>query len=354
MFVSFISIIVNQSSITAALYSQRGFIFIFCFFFLSKSGYHQVSLNKIYVFTIKIGLISSLFTLLQRIYVFISGKTGDMVTGLFSADSQHSYFHVFCMIIILSHWLNNEDLLKKISNKILIFIFIFSVAIANNNAVFGYIFFCILIFGFFSGFNKLFALFGRSIFIVIILWPALMIVDFFQPKLAEEKGSYSYITNIDYIETYLFGSKTSKNRIFEKDGSLKRGSALIFGFDLINKKTSTLLFGKGAGSTSDSSLKFAKGYLHQKYAGYKIGRTTLSGFLTEVGIIGIFAFSLFLVSIFLSNSGEFSSSTDKIIRRATILFIIAYSPYENMFLTLVNGYILLVLLYPNFSVRNEN
>ncbi|WP_020529668.1 hypothetical protein [Flexithrix dorotheae] len=345
---------INGTKIATAIYSQRGFIFIFAYLVNFKAVYDKLSLSKVYQLIVKAGLISVALAILQRIYVTLGNSTGDMVAGLFSSDSQYLYFQCFCFIISISYWYHHKQLINKISPRNLSIIFILSIGIANNKAGIGFLLFILFLFALYIGYKNFWKFFGKFLVLGLVMGFSLMIFENILRGSGrlKDKGSYAYLTDPNYILGYLFGTDEKNKGILEKNGALRRGSALTFGYKLLKENSYTFYFGRGPGSTSESSI--GTGELSNQYEGYKIGRSSLSEKLTEVGIIGTTFFIMTIFVLYFNRSREFPLFKEQVlIRKISVIFILIYLPYENMFLTILNGLIISVLLYPNIIDLKE-
>ena len=349
-----ISISVNNNSIGSAIYSHRGFIFIFSFLIVSKAIYPYLSLDDLYKTIIKAGVLSAVLGILQRMYVVVASSTGDMVTGLFSSDSQYLYFHCFCFIVSIAYWYHGKKLVNKMSPSNLSILFIFSIGIANNKAGIGFLILILVFFAIYVGYRNFWKFFGRLIVLGAFIGISLFIFEKILTGSGrlQEESSFAYLTDPTYITNYMFGEEGSRSGEFSKSGTLRRGSAITFGYNLLKENPYYMLFGRGPGSTSESGV--GEGFLAKSYEGYKIGRSTLSERLTEYGIIGTLLFIGIILVVYFVNSKEYPlGKTHILIKKVAVLFIISYLPYENMFLTIINGIVFTVLLYPNILNINH-
>ncbi|UZS00184.1 hypothetical protein [Chondrinema litorale] len=351
IFLAIISISINGNNIVSAIYSQRGFIFIFSFLVASKAMYDRLSLDKFYKLTIKAGFISALLAVFQRMLVTLTSSTGDMVTGLFSSDSQYLYFHCICFIITIAYWYNGQQLMRKISASNLSILFILSIGIANNKAGIGFLILILLFFAIYVGYRNFWKFFGRLIILGIFISVSLLIFEKIligSGRLKNEESSFAYLSDPEYVSDYMFGSDDNWHGQFSKSGTLRRGAAITFGYTLLSKDPYHFLFGRGPGSTSESSI--GEGDLSKVYEGYKIGRSTLSEKLTEHGLLGTIFFIGVLLAVYFANSKEHPLNANHLlIKKVAILFMLVYLPYENIFLTIINGLVFTLLLYPNIT-----
>jgi|GEM_PF-4428414 len=348
--VAIVSLSVNGNSIVGAIYAQRGFIFIFSFLVITKAIYDHTSLDDFYKIVIKAGFLSAILAILQRAFVSVTSSSGDMVTGLFSSDSQYLFFHCFCFVVSISYWYHGKQILKKIPSSNLSILFILSIGIANNKAGVGFLIVILIFFAFYVGYKNFWKFFGRMIILGAFITISLTIFEKIltgSGRLRNEESSFAYLTDPEYISDYMFGSDDNWHGQFSKSGTLRRGSAITFGYGLLQENPYYLLFGKGPGSTSESGI--GEGDLSKVYQGYKIGRSTLSEKLTEYGLIGTFFFLAIIIVVYFVNSKEYPlGQTHLLIKKVAILFMLCYLPYENIFLTIINGLVFSLLLYPNF------
>ncbi len=355
---SLFSVLFNKSSWGPAIYAQRGIIFIFCYIFIFRGAYNKLTLDELLSLTVKIGILSFAVAVIQRILVTLTGETGDMVTGLFSVDNQYLYFQCFCFIIVMAFWFYKKKLVSGLSPQNLALIFIISIAIANNKAGIGFLVLIVLLFSAFVGYKEFWSFFGKAIVTGMFIVIGLTIFDAIITSRGRiqnhSDSSFAYLSDPEYFINYMFGEDDSYHGIFSKSGALRRGSAIVFGYQLIDDGAFTLILGKGSGATIESAVNTVSGYLGKRFEGYKIGRSTLSEKLTETGILGFMVFVFFIVTTFWHKyTGYPYMPHQELVKKVAALFIISYTPYENMFITLVNAFIIAVLIYPNleFALR---
>jgi hypothetical protein len=357
--INILSYFYNPSNIPEFIFSQRGIIFLFGYLSIFTIIYNKLSHHDLLLLTVKTGIISSILALIQRVYVTITSKTGDMITGLFSVDSQYLFFQCICFIIVLSFWFNGKQIITKYSNQSIALLFVVSVGLANNKAGIAFFVLICLIFSLFVGYQKFWKFFKKLIYIGIVISFALLAFDAIvtsrYKSISEKEGSFVYYTNKDYIEQYFFGKQTKDGfDSFDKSGSLKRGAAIVFGFNLIKTDAISIFLGKGPGSTSPSSLGAAEGYISKKYPGYKIGKSLLSERLTETGLLGLFSFYFLLSVIYFSTRYTLFGKNETSIsmaKKVAFVFLICFSPYENLSSLLIYNFVLSLFLYPSISLE---
>ena len=162
--------------------------------------------------------------------------------------------------------------------------------------------------------------------------------------------SYSdNMTDPEFLMGYIFGDGTPGSE-FSKGGNLKRGAAVIFAYDVIQKSTSHYLFGRGPGSTLQTQMNGATNYLDQLYPNYKIGRTTVSFYLAENGILGIIFNILFIIVLFFWRPPGVrrEPSRFRIIRTTFIFLSIVFLFYENLYTLPLWAITLVIMLYPTY------
>ena len=348
--IALFSMFYNETSIGEFIYAQRGFIFVICMIIVFKTIYTKYTLDDIYTFIVKGGLLLAGLALFERV-VFVTMlriDSGDMITGTFSTDTQYTMYQLVCTVIVIAYWLNGKQLIS-LSPKNTLLIFIGSIAIANSKAG---ILFIIVILGFFVfqvGYKMLFHHLGKMVYLLFFIFLGVYTFEYFYTTFygdSNRAANFAYLTDIDYVEDYLFGEDNAEGK-FSKSGSLKRGAAITFTYDLIKQDPFTLLLGMGPGSTLMKQDNTG-GYLNNKYPGYNIGRTTFSWLLCETGILGLGIYFCMLLSIFFWNVPQ-GRKEHKIIKNTIVLLLFLYAPYANNIMVLSNALIIAIIIFPNLE-----
>jgi len=350
--VSLFSMFYNETSLGELIYAQRGFIFIICLIIVFKTIYTKYTLDDLYTFIVKIGLLMAGLALFERV-VFVTLlriNSGDMITGTFGSDAQYLLFQLVCTIIVIAYWLTGKKLIS-LSPKNTLLILIGSIAIANNKAG---VLFVIAVLGFFTlqvGYKILFQHMGKMIYLFIFIFIGAFTFDYlyqaFYKNSANKYGSYAYITDPDFMNRYLFGEDGEEDGMFNSSGRLRRGAAVKFAYGLIKKDMFNFLLGMGPGSTS-ASQGGGGGYLDDRYPGYNIDKSTISWLLAETGTLGLGLYILMLLAILYWRIPN-GRKEHKIIKNTIVMLLLLYAPYENTVMMLVNGLIISVIIFPNYE-----
>ena len=348
--ISLFSMFYNETSIGELMYAQRGFIFVICMVIVFKTIYTKYTLDDIYTFIVKTGLLMAALALFERV-VFVSIlriDSGDMITGTFSVDNQYLLYQLVCTVIVIAYWLSGRKLIS-LSPKYTLLIFIGSIAIANKKAGILFVIAILLFFALQVGYKLFFQHLGKMVYLLFFIFLGVYIFEYFYATFYGDKSkavNFAYLMDIDYMEDYLFGEDNAEGK-FGKSGSLKRGAAITFSYDLIKQDPFTLFLGMGPGSTlvkqDDSG-----GYLNNKYPGYNIGRSTFSWLLCETGMLGLGIYFCMLLSIFFWNLPQ-GRKEHKIIKNTIVLLLFMYAPYANNILVLSNALFIAIIIFPNLE-----
>ena len=348
--VALFSMFYNETSVEELIYAQRGYIFIICMIIVFKTIYTKYTLDDIYTFIVKVGLLMAGLALFERV-VFVTIlriDSGDMITGTFSTDNQYLLYQLVCTVIVIAYWLNGKKLIS-LSPRNTLLIFISSIAIANNKAGILYVIALLLFFVFLVGYKILFQHLGKMIYLFFFIFLGAYIFEYFYASFYGDSNravNFAYLTDPEYMKNYLFGEDDAEGK-FDKGGGLKRGAAITFSYDLIKQEPFSLLLGIGPGSTLVKPDK-SGGYLSNKYPGYNIGRSTISWLLCETGILGLGIYFCMLLSIFFWNLPQ-GRKEHKVIKNTIVLLLFAYAPYENTILMLANALIIATIIFPNLE-----
>jgi hypothetical protein len=354
--ICFLSFAANDVSFLKLIFSQRSFIFLFSIISLFCLFSNSYQLRYILEFTVKIAIVSSFLAFIQRVYVTLTGRTGDMISGLFSVDGQYLFFQCFAFIVILSYWFYVKEFNSWFSHKTTTIILILSIALANNKAGIGFLILIIILCILHVGYKTFFKSFGKLIltggFLLIALSIFSLILSSRYEAFKEDKDSFAFLSEPEYINKYLFGEDSQD--IFIKGGTIRRGAALVFGYNLISKDISSILLGMGPGSTSASGVAALQGYVDKMFP-YKLNKTTLSEKFIDLGFLGTISFYSIIIYLYYYNASKYPYTKENaLIRKLSILFFIGYSAYENIFIQLIGAYVLALLVLPERLYENEN
>ncbi len=356
--VSLGSMALNDTHWAAFLVSQRGWVVLFAALLAMKTAYGVYGKGEIFGFMVTAGMISSGICILQRIFVvpFVGGDDpGDRVTGLFPVGFISLFFHLFCIGIVLSYWLEGRKVVRWHPGWVLLLL-VGGIGSANQKAALPYLF---AMLGFIILTAGAATLRGRSLrlgpLVAALVAPALLLMIFTSVyDSAYERSSESYSASIldpDYLERYLFGDENVK---FTPSGRLLRGGAIVFAHRLVSRDVPHLLVGMGPGSTSESRVPGAAGHLSQRYPGYAIDRVALSMFLAETGFVGIAMHLVLLLVIGFWNpppTAHQELPEYKRIRKIFVFLAVSYVVYGNLYYEPIYGLMVAAVLYPIIPIQ---
>lgn len=303
IFIAFLSFILTEgeSNPLGAILSLRGPFLIFGSIILHRMQFSadaaQESLIRKMVW---LGLAILPVTIFQRLYFvgYLNLSTGDMVTGPFVTYISLVFFQLFCVMAVLSWWLNGHRLLPLHPALTLILLFA-SLIVSNSKAAPIYFFIVVMLLLWQYRRQLSGRLFGGLVFLGILGIAGTIAADNIYQ--ASYKVSYSYVErwyNPEGILTYLLDSSS-------ETGELQRGAALVFSYNLIKHESPRLFFGFGPGALSNSRVSGGMGYIYSKYPFLGINSSSIGILLGELGLAGIGLLMAISVSLyFLRSSNE--------------------------------------------------
>ena len=361
LMLSVISLLFNDSSLKALLVAQRGYLLIFSFLILMRNILGIYAKEDLYRMLVWVGIVHFPIALFQRI-VFVGLlkiETGDMVSGLLPVDGFYLFFQCICLLITLHYWLRGKRIIPQISSEVVLILLLGSVSIGANKA--GFIFLTVTL-----GLVMLrtpFQLVRRQFRKIVIatLAVAMAFVTFnfvYNQEFAEgEENTYTQLlTDPQYFLKYNFSTSGGRSQ-FTPSGRLKRGAAIVFAWNHIDKKTGHMLLGLGPGATAESNMEGAAGSLASRYPNYYINRVSMAMFLGDTGLIGLALHILFLLAIWWCHprdvkAGDTRFAWDHNMREGFIILALLYYTYENLYFEPMFGLVIAVLVFP-FWKREE-
>ncbi len=330
------SSLVNNTYLPDLFWVQRGYFVLLSFYIILRIFRHRPALNDLMAIIVWMSVANAAIAYFQRIVVVgvLGLGSGDMVSGLFTADGQFLFFQLAGLIIVVSYWFYGIQLIA-IPNAYVLTIILFSVAIGNNKASWGFVLAIFLVIAMQVGAKVFWRNFRKVIWMVLLGGISYSIFDaiyvsFYNKQHTSNIGIAGYVANPEFIQYYLFGSDLEGDSKFSKGGSLKRGAAVVFAYDHIKDQSSTLLLGRGGGSTQEKGLSGERSYFSARYPGYKVGRTTFSLNLAEGGVLAVCLVFIFAISV-LAGSKRGYTPQYVLIRRTIAFLIIGFVAYESLF-----------------------
>ncbi|MDX2245489.1 MAG: hypothetical protein SF052_01835 [Bacteroidia bacterium] len=350
--ISFLSMLLNYIVPYSVIFPQRGYLMMFSYFALFRTVYDYYDKEDIFSFVVLTGIVSSLYAVFQRI-VFVSIlKLGsaDMVTGLFPADGGFNYYQLICLTILVVYWFQEKPIKNlPIPVPAALLIIVGSFAFANDKVVFIFLFIIIGVIIAQTGFEVIKKhipkLVGGFLFLSVV---AVIFTDYQDEAYSADGGATTTekMADPEFYKAYIFGDDSAEGK-FAKGGQLKRGAAVVVALEQIQKSTFHYLFGRGPGATSQNSLRGAEGKLDKEFPGWDIGRTALSWYIAETGMLGMIFQILFIISIgFWNPPGMKEQSQFKIIRITYTIFTALYITFDNLYFLPVFGFLVVVMTYP--------
>jgi hypothetical protein len=341
-----ISLLFNKVAVFPVVFSGIGLIAYFIYSLVINNKEYRLTQDQLFEAIIKIGILETVAAVFERV-IFVWAlhiNSSDMVAGTFSEDGQFTFYQLFCIIIVLVYWFFDRPILKSVSNFWLLFIFFISIAVSGNSA--SLVFLPIIFLSVFVYVNK--RQFLLKFRMVLIIIASLALMSYVYARLNDsddstQKSSNDVMTLLsdpNRLQTLFFGVEYDPGSILSKNGSLKRGSALVFGYELIDKSITNLILGKGPGTTSESQVPGAEGVIDKEYPGYKVNRTSYSQTIAELGIGGLVFIAFFLILVYFWKSYPNQPNEFLIIRKVGAILLLLYFAYENLFSDLIFGLVL--------------
>ncbi|MEZ4774707.1 MAG: hypothetical protein R3D00_16095 [Bacteroidia bacterium] len=351
--ISVMSMLLNYITPFSVIFPQRGYLMMFAYFALFRTIYEYYDKEDIFSFIVITGILSGFYAIFQRMVFVTILKIGspDMVTGFFPADGGFNYFQLICIIILVVYWFQEKPMKNlPVSVPTALLLIVGSFAFANDKVVF--IFLLIIIGAIITQTGievirkHLPKLFAGFIFLTIV---GIVFSDYQDEAYSSDGGATTAekMMDIEFYKAYIFGDESDEGK-FAKGGQLKRGAAVVVAFEQIQKSPFHVLFGRGPGSTSQNSVRGAEGELEKLFPGWEIGRTALSWYIAETGILGMIFQILFIISIgfWKAPNATEEESHFRIIRKTYALFSCMYITFDNLYFLPVMGLLVVVMTYP--------
>ena len=347
--VSLASMVLNGTAWQALLVAQRGYVILFCALWALYSARDRIRTDQLFAFFVVMGLVSCGVAVLQRVFVvpFVPGPDpGDRVTGLFPVGFITLFFHLFCIIIVISYQLVGRRLLPG-SPWWVLGILVLGIAVGNQKAAIPYLALVLLATVFLVRTPRAGALRRGAVLVgslvalagTAVVFAAIYDRDY---ERGEEESILTALTDGDYVERYLLGTAEMNTT---PSGRLLRGSALQFAWRLISDDPATLLVGLGPGATSESRVAGATGTVAQRYPGYAVDRLALSMVLADTGLLGLAAHGLFLYALMVAGARRGEPPEHRAIRRLFVSLFVSFSVYANLYYEPVFGLVAASLAY---------
>jgi len=337
---SVVSMLVNGSPPAALLVAQRGFILFFAAMTAMKVVYDVYDKDRILRLLVGAGLASALFCFVQR--VTIGAGEGDRVTGLFSVGYITLFYHLVCLGIAMSYWTRGRRILPSVNSAVVVLLLVLALAVANQKAALPF-FVLILIYLFFRAGAR-----RGALMVVGLLLPGVLLIVFtaIYDFAYQAEGEASYARAIfrrDYVQRYLFGEEED---VHTPGGSLLRGAAIQFAYREMSDGPRHLVFGRGPGATSASRLAGATGELALRFR--EIDRVMLALLLGDVGFLGLFLYSVFLLAVRRCRPpDDVREPREHALARELVVFLsFTYFVYARMCYEPSYAWLLAAVLYP--------
>ncbi|MEZ4826786.1 MAG: hypothetical protein R3C61_10915 [Bacteroidia bacterium] len=351
--VTLLSMLLNYVKPFSIIFPQRGYLMMFAYFAIFRVVYEYYDKEDIMSFIVITGILSGFYAIFQRM-VFVAVLhigSPDMVTGFFAADGGFNYYQLICITILIVYWFEERPMKNlPVSVPVALLLIVGSFAFANDKVVFIFLFIIIGAIIAQTGFEvvkkHMLKLIGGFIFLSVV---GVIFAGYQDEAYSSDGGQTTSEKMMDpeFYKAYIFGDDSAEGK-FAKGGQLKRGAAVMVAFEQIQKSTFHVLLGRGPGSTSQNSMRGAEGELDKLFPGWDIGRTALSWYIAETGILGMILQILFLVSIGFwrppASVGELPHF--KIIRITYALFSCMYITFDNLYFQPVMGLLVVVMTYP--------
>jgi hypothetical protein len=352
---SLVSMALNGTNFAAFAVAQRGWIVAVATMVALKTGYHIYSRAQLHGFLVAAGLVSSAVSVLQRLIIvpMTSGPDpADRVTGLFSIGYLQLFFHMTCIGITLSYWLNGKRVLPFPSLAVAM-VLVLSLVVGNEKASLLYMLALVPFLIWRSGFRQSLRRSWKPLAIMGSM-PLLMLVGYGVvndpgEEAVEEELYVNQIFDPEYVHRYLFGDKNTR---LTSGGSLRRGAAVLFAYEEIADDPVKLMLGAGPGETAESRLPGASGRMASRNPNLSINRLSLSMTLGDLGLLGLLLNAVFLAAVwFAGRPGEPPEHAR--VREVFVLLAAGYCVYANMTNEAVYCLLMAVVLYPNLPPRGE-
>lgn len=313
------------------LFLLFGGIFVFRVLFSAQNQQEKI-IKRILI----MGIAMLPVTLFQRFYFVmrLDMGSGDMVTGLFAGYPQLVFFQLFCILAVIGWWMQKQNLLP-FHPLITIILLYSSLIVSNSKAAIFYFAASVL---FLIGLNRKRISLKFLVAFIVMGILAIASVFVFEQIYFQDYGrsAIDRFYNLEGAANYLFYESP------DPQGTLQRGSAVVFVFNLINEKLETLLFGFGPGALGDSRLAGGAGHIYLAYPNMNLDYSQLSTTLGELGLAGYLAITMLLFAIYSLNRRKESRQILST-RKSTVFLLFLYLIYTNILTFPVTALIIGVL-----------
>jgi len=338
--VSCLSAFYNQSSFVVTLLGLRTWLFLYGVFVLFGIVLRDPS-ERLWVLKLLLvaGLVQLPVTLIQR--VLYSVRSGDMVSGTFTAYSDLMFLQLFCVVLVIIWWGDGQQLLS-IHPVVTLVLLTVVLVLSNAKAAWLYLPVSVL----FAARKYVFRLPGRFLGILVLLavlvtFGAVGFEKLFQSSYGGQYSAIELITDPDAIFEYLFTQEKDPNR----EEMLARGEAIVYNWNLIYRDSISPFIGLGPGSLSHSHVKSGS-FVGSVRTG--VDSTELAITVGEFGGVGIFLLALLVIGLFqVSGSADAGIGAKFVnLRQSAIWLIMLLLPYYTVLRSPLAAVVLATLFAP--------
>lgn len=302
-------IILNSVPSEAIIIGLRDyFLFLPCFLFPLVYDFTDTQIKKQLVFILILLYFQVPIALYQRLFLFKTTFTGDVVTGTFWGPAPLSLLIIAGICILYAFYLRNSISLKAF---LLLSFFLFIPAMINETKATVFL----LPAGLFSAsfleksqnpFSKI-----KNIFIMIFILGLLLTVftmiynTFYKDEEKSRRGLLTHLESIYQGKSYLYWGDRAED---ENDRKVGRVDAVVLAYKNLSKDVGTMIFGMGMGNAHSTDLS-AFGIKRINVNEYGGELNVISSMLWEAGFLGLLLYICFLF-LFLRDTISLKESSD--------------------------------------------
>lgn len=317
-------------------------------------------INKLQGILLALGYLQVLVIILQR---FVLHFRPDMIAGTFTSGGPAVFFLIYCILYTIDAWYRKELSMAASSIRIVPYV----AAIALTGVAAGLLYLMIgvvwLVLQYFVGKSS-----RRNRYVGTILILGLLIVGvtggiFLFERMFRSDYGYSVIEKLGspeaLIEYNLGASVSNFDSQLAKEGALRRGSVIVFTYNLLRHDWLTMILGVGPGNFSEMGPVFIRGHYYFLYPTLKLAQSTLSTTFGEYGLAGLILLIWIGVVFYYPKPYSIDPSHQSylLLLRAMVVVTASMLIYYRVFLVFPAALILGMLnsyqVCPDYASRNE-
>ena len=342
VFVGLISSWHNVSNPVGTILAFRWLFLIIGSVAVTRCAFGPNATRHLYRIMLYLGLFQIPVTVIQR--VGFVGKLdldpGDSVAGLFLGYPDLVFFQIFCIVIVVSHWLRGQKLLA-ISPIATLMLLLVPIILSNARAAWIFLPLTLTHLIIFAAGKNILKIAGKLLFLSTVFIIGVLAFDRILYSERPEQ-SMLYLTDLDYIQQHIFGGETEASEL--ERGRFRRGALIFFLHQTISSSIPALLMGLGPAEVMETAVSGSGGEFYLQHQDLGLNRNSISVVYGGTGLLGAIAVGFLLFGLYRGDKSiHFSYNSPE---RSTAIFLIClmliyYNVLNSPVVALTIGQVLL-------------